>query len=94
MNSWICFKDLVKCNLANGDESRSLLKLLEFKYSVTMGLLTNGLNFANQRAGRIGRLAPKIHPSAQIKNKRRKSQLSVGNKLRAEKTYAGGKKHI
>ena len=43
-----------------------------------------GLNFEKQGAGRIGRLAPKIHPSAQIKNKRRKSQLSVGNEIRFE----------
>jgi hypothetical protein len=68
VNSWICYKDLVKRNMANGDDKGKPHQLLPFKRSVTMGLLARGLNFEKQRAGRIGRLAPKIHPSAQIKN--------------------------
>ena len=72
MNSWICYKDLVKRNMANGDDKGNPLELLPFKRSVTMSLLARGLNSEKQGAGRIGRLAPKIHPSAQIKNKRRK----------------------
>jgi hypothetical protein len=41
-----------------------------------MGLLDNNLNFEKQRAGRIGRLASRIPPSAEVKNKRTKSELS------------------
>jgi hypothetical protein len=47
-----------------------------------MGLLDNNLNFEKQRAGRIGRLASRIPPSAEVKNKRTKSELSVRNELR------------
>ena len=84
VNSWIIYKDLVKRNMATGDEEGEPHKLLHFKRSVTMSLLARGLNSERQRAGRIGRLAPKIHPSAQVKNKRRKSNLSVGKELRFE----------
>jgi hypothetical protein len=84
VNSWICYKDLVKRNMANGDDKGKPHELLPFKRSVTMSLLARGLNSEKQGAGRIGRLAPKIHPSAQVKNKRRKSKHSVGKELRFE----------
>ncbi len=69
VNSWICYTDLLKRNIANGDENGKPHKLLPFKRSVTMGLLARGLNFEKQGAVRIERLAPKIHRSVQIKNK-------------------------
>ena len=47
-----------------------------------MGLLGNNLNFEKQRARRIGRLASRIPPSAEVKNKRTDSELSVRNELR------------
>jgi hypothetical protein len=84
VNSWISHKDLVFHNMATGDDKGEPHELLDFKRSVTMSLLARGLNSERQRAGRIGRLAPKIHPSAQVKNKRRKSNLSVGKELRFE----------
>ncbi len=79
MNSWICYKDLLKRNMANGDHKGEPHELIPFKRSVKMSLLACGLNFEKQGDGRIVRLAPKIHPSAQIKNKRMKSKLSIGN---------------
>jgi hypothetical protein len=84
VNSWICYKDLVKVDMAIGDDKGEPYDLLAFKRSVTMSLLTRGLNSAKEGAGRIGRLVPKIHLSAQVKNKRRKSKLSVGNERRFE----------
>jgi hypothetical protein len=79
VNSWICYKDLLKRNMANGDHKGEPHELIPFKRSVKMSLLACGLNFEKQGDGRIVRLAPKIHPSAQIKNKRMKSKLSIGN---------------
>jgi hypothetical protein len=84
VNSWIIYKDLVKRNMAIGNKDGKPHELLHFKRSVTMSLLARGLNSERLRAGRIGRLAPKIHLSAQAKNKRRKSNLSVGKELRFE----------
>ncbi len=84
VNSWMYYKDLVKRNMANGDDKGNPHELLPFKRSVTMSLLASVQNFEKQGAVMIERLAPKIHPSAQIKNKRRKSQLSVGNEIRFE----------
>ncbi len=74
----------MKLDMAHGDAEGKPHKLLPFKRSVTMSLIARGLNSEKQGAGRIGRLAPKIHPSAQVKNKRRKSKLSVGKELRFE----------
>jgi hypothetical protein len=62
MNRWICYKDLVKRNRANGDESRSLFTLLEFKLTVTMGLLSNGLILRIKWPGGSGDWRPRsIH---------------------------------
>jgi hypothetical protein len=69
VNSWICYKDLVKRNMANGDDKGKPHE--------------QGASH-KQRAGRIGRLAPKIHLNVKIKNQRRKRKLSVGKEMRFE----------
>jgi len=58
------------------------MTLLEFKRNVTMGLLTEALNAKRVAAGRAGRLAPVIQPSAEPGAKRRKMRLSVRDDVR------------
>jgi hypothetical protein len=76
VNSLICYNDLVK-----DDDKKEKMTLLDFKRSVTMGLLAKGLNFGRP-AGRAGNLEGTVHPSAQVQNKRRKSRLSTRNEIR------------
>ena len=57
------------------------MTLLDFKRSVTMGLLAKRLNIGKP-AGRAGNLEGTVHPSAQVQNKRRKSRLSTRNEMR------------
>ena len=76
MNSLICYNDVVK-----DDDKKEKMTLLDFKRSVTMGLLAKGLNFGRP-AGRAGNLEGTVHPSAQVQNKRRKSRLSTRNEIR------------
>ena len=71
----------IKIWFAGINLSRSCLYLI-LNAVRRMGLLDNNLNFEKQRAGRIGRLASRIPPSAEVKNKRTKSELSVRNELR------------
>ena len=76
VNSWICFNELMD-NVNKKDD----LTILDFKRSVTMGLLAKGLNIGKP-AGRAGNLEGTVHPSAEFKNKRRKSGLSTRNEMR------------
>ncbi len=71
MNSWICYNELVE-----DDNKRDDMNILDFKRSVTMGLLAKGLNIGKP-AGRAGNLEETVHFSANVQNKRRKSRLST-----------------
>ena len=48
---------------------------------MTTGLLARGLNIG-KAAGREGRLEGKVHPSAEVENKKRKNRLSTANEMR------------
>jgi hypothetical protein len=76
VKSWICFNDLMD-NVDKDDD----LTILDFKRSVTMGLLAKGLNIGKP-AGRAGNFEGTVHPSAEFKNKRRKSGLNTRNEMR------------
>ncbi len=76
VNSWICFNELMD-NVDKDDD----LTILDFKRSVTMGVLAKGLNIGKP-AGRAWNLEGAVHPSAEFKNKRRKSGLSTRNEMR------------
>ena len=57
------------------------MTILDFKRSLTMGLLAKGLNIGKP-AGIAGNLEGTVRPSAEVKNKRRKSRLSTRNEMR------------
>jgi hypothetical protein len=57
------------------------MTILDFKRSVTMGLLAKDLNIGKP-AGSAGNLEGTVHPTAEVKNKRRKSRLSTRNVMR------------
>lgn len=65
------------------------LSLLDFKRSVTFGLLTFGLNDVPVDVEKVGGLVPKISLQAQPR-KRRKDRLSVRDELR----FAGVGVHL
>lgn len=75
--SFSCFK--VKAGKLDHTEP---LSLLDFKRSVTIGLLTTGLNEVSGDVERLGRLGHKINPGGQPAAKRRKDRLSVRDELR------------
>jgi hypothetical protein len=76
VNSWICFNELM-----DNVDKKDNMTILDFKRSVTMGLLAKGLNIGKP-AGRAENLEGTVHPSAEVKNKRRKRRLSTRNKMR------------
>ena len=76
MNSCICYNELVE-----GNAKRIAMTILDFKLSVTTSLLAKGMNIGKP-AGRAGNLEGTVHPSAEFKNKRRKSGLSTRNEMR------------
>ena len=71
VNSWICFNEVAEDPVA----------LLEFKRSVTLGLLTTGLNPGLDTASRAARLTV-VKPSGEAGAKRRKGRLSVRDEIR------------
>jgi len=75
VNSWICFNELMD-NVDKDDN----LTILDFKRNVTTGLLAKGLNIGKP-AGKAGNLEGTVHPSAEFKNNKRKSELSTRNEM-------------
>ena len=71
VNSWICFNDVVE----------DPVSLLDFKRSVTLGLLTTGLNPGLDTVSRVARLSL-TKPSGEAGAKRRKGRLSVRDEIR------------
>jgi hypothetical protein len=76
MSSWICYNELVE-----GNSKRISMTILDFKRSVTTGLLAKGLNIGKP-TGRAGNLEGTVHPIAEVQNKRRESRLSTRNEMR------------